>query len=49
MKDTNPLQLFRLSKWKKEHKRIGEFDYSGLLVYMGGQGKRKNNYSSKRS
>ena len=37
----NPLNILRVRKYRKEKANMGLFPYSGLEVYMGGQGKGK--------
>ena len=36
----NPLSIIEVKKYRKQNENIGKFPYSGLEVFMGGQGKR---------
>jgi len=47
MKGTkNPINIFKTLHYRRKLRNTDQFCYNGLLVFMGGQGKRKNNYSS---
>lgn len=42
MKGTkNPISIIKTRKYRKKNNKIGKFPYSGLEVFMGGQGKGK--------